>query len=98
MQHAHLQDIEIFIRHSAKLQEIKIWNLSVDKPDEPKINDFVMLNGERKKLKNAHKVTININEQHFLRLKFMTKVKFSLIEVKRLESCEVDDLVNWLQD
>lgn len=37
IQHAHLRDIRTFVCHSAKLREIKIWKLLVDKPDEPKL-------------------------------------------------------------
>lgn len=98
IQYAHLRDIQTFICHSAKLEEIKIWKLTVDDVDELKISDFVALNEERKKLANAHKVTIFINEQHFLKLKFIAEMNLSLIEVKRMESCEIDDLVNWLED
>lgn len=98
IQFAHLRDVQTFIRYSAKLEEIKLWRLTVDNPDEPKISDFIALNEERKKLPQARKVTIFINEPHFLKLKFMGNIDSSLIAVKRMESCAVDDLVNWLQD
>lgn len=98
VQNAHMHDMQTFICHSTKLQEVKIWKLLVDNPDEPLINDFVAFNEERKKLAHAHTVTIYISEQHFLRLNFGRKFNLSLIKVNRLESCEIDDLVNWLED
>ena len=98
IQSAHLRDIEPLICASVKLKEIKIWKFLVDKPDELRFCDFLTLNEKRKQLAQAQKITIFIDEEHFLKLKFMAKINLSLIEVKRIESNAVDDLTNWLEE
>lgn len=58
--------------------------------------DFDTLNDERKKLARARKVTIYIDEEIFLKLKWTGKLlSYDPIKLKRIESCELDHLFEW---
>lgn len=96
VQFARLLDIRPFICYASKLKELKVWNLLVDNADEPRSSDFVALNREREQLNQASKVTIFIDETNFLRMKWTSTLKFSLIELKQIESCDLDHLFNWI--
>lgn len=97
---ATLKEISILVCHVPKLREIKISReinegetYPPKKSSDLKFNDLqtsdlVALNEEREKLSGARKVTIFIPENNFLKIKWTAKTNFSLIEFKRIESCE----------
>lgn len=90
---ASLIHISPFICHSPKLKEIRIWQSLVDQYEsvDPELRDFVALNEARKRLVRPQKVTIYIDENLFLKMKWMANdVNFDLIELKRIDSCEKD--------
>lgn len=96
MRYAKLSDVVPFICHAPKLQRININKLFINRAEELKIDDFIALNEERKKLHCGRKVTIYIDEESFLKLKWTTKLNCSLLELKRIESCKVDHLFYWV--
>lgn len=96
IQYARLHEIRPFICYAPKLKEIKIWKLLTDNIDEPKFSDFIALNNEREQLSQTRKVTIFIDEKSFMKMKWSSAMKFSLIELKQIESCELDHLFNWI--
>lgn len=87
---ANLVDMFIFIRYAGNLEQIRIGNLELEDIKEPHINDLKFLNGERKKLPQARKVTIFINELYFLKFKWANQVNFSMIRLGRAETFAVD--------
>lgn len=86
MSFANILDTMLFIRYARKLEEIRIGNLDIENPEEPKFSDFVFLNEERKKLEHARKLSIFINEQYFLKFKCIETVNLTMITLKRTES------------
>lgn len=77
------EDIMTFISHSVKLKEIEIYIKKVEK------FDLIKLNEQRKKLKNASKVMIFVQESVFLNMKWKTKngdLNLDFIEIKRYGS------------
>lgn len=94
--YAKLSDVVPFICHAPKLQRININKLFINRAEDLKIEDFIALNEQRKKLCSARKVTIYIDEESFLKLKWTTILKCSLLELKRIESCIVDHLFYWV--
>lgn len=96
IQFARLHDIRSFVCYAKSLKELKVWNLLCDNVDEPKSSDFIALNREREQLNQARKVTIFIDEKNFLKMKWTSALKFSLIELKQIESVELDHLYNWI--
>lgn len=96
IQFARLHDIRPFICYASKLKELKVWNLLTDNADEPKSSDFVALNREREQINPGCQVNIFIDEKNFLKMKWTSSLKFSLIELKPIESCELDHLFNWI--
>lgn len=97
IQYARVHEIRPFICHALKLKEIKIWKLLTDNADETKLRYFIALNREREQLENqTRKVTIFIDEKSFMRMKWASTLTFSSIELKQIESCELDHLFNWI--
>lgn len=90
MSFANLLDILPFIRYARELEEIRIGELDLESPEKPNIRDFIALNEEREKLDQARKVTIFFIERYFLEYKWMGKLNFSMINLKRAESFVVD--------
>lgn len=78
------QDISSLVRYAPKLREIRVtWgNLS----QKRLASEWIALNDERKKLNGASKITIFIPELDYLKVKWTSKTKFSLVELKREES------------
>lgn len=95
VQYAELNDIVPFICLSPKLQRLQVRKFYVNDAKEIQISDIIALDEERRKLKRARKVTIFINEASFLKLKWASKLNCSHIELKPLESCEVDHEFYW---
>lgn len=95
IQFADLQNIVPFICHAPKLREICVRKLYASVGGELKISDFEALHRERKKLHRACKVTIYIEEAIFLKLKWTARLKCSLLELRRIESCEENHLFKW---
>lgn len=89
---ASLRHVSPFICHSPKLKEIRIWRSIVEQYDdfEPDLSDFVALNDARKKLVRPQKVSIYVDEEFFLEMKWTANVQFDLIELKCIDSCEKD--------
>lgn len=87
---ANLLDTMLFIRYGRKLEQIRIGDLDFENPKEPKVSDFVTLNEERKKLDQARKVTIFLNERYFLKFKWTATLNLSMIDLKRAESVVPD--------
>lgn len=73
------------VSHATKLRQIKTRYFSYT---SVKVSDLVALNEARKKLAGACKVAIFINEKQCMNLKWAGKTHFSLIEIKRSESCD----------
>lgn len=86
----NLIDLSTFIRYARNLEQIRIGDLDLENPEEPKIDDFVSLNEERKKLARARKVTIFLTERYFVKFKWVAKLNFSMIYLKRAESFVAD--------
>lgn len=84
--HTYLYFIKPFICYAPKLEQIKVQYLFLFRSEKLQYNDFVAMNEERKKLAQACKVTIFIDEKNFLTLKWMATMNLSLIELKRSES------------
>lgn len=86
IEYAQLDDIRSFVCHAPKLKQIR----AVSVLDESlSIDSFIEMNEERKKLVRPCKVEIHIGEQLFLKFKWTTKIKFSLIELKRGDAREM---------
>lgn len=80
-----------FIRYAANLEEIILEHFESDEEGQSiKVDDFVALDNERKQLVGASKITIYLDEDLFLNLKWTKTTKFSLIELKRTESFQKD--------
>lgn len=85
---ASLDDIIPFVRHSPRLNEIKIHNFMKNQFKACVCNDSA-LTKERKNLVDACKVTIFIEANILLSTKYETTKKYSkLVEIKRIESHE----------
>lgn len=94
--YAELNDIIPFICHAPKLQQISIKKFFINHQSELlESKDFLALNENRMKLHRARKVTIYVDEQSFLKLKWTSKLKCSLIELKQIDSCKVDHEFYW---
>lgn len=96
IQYARINDIRPFLCNAPKLKEIKVWKLLVHNVDEPKFSDFIALNREREQLNQTQKVIIFIDENSFMKMKWASTLKFSSIELKQIESCELEHLFNWI--
>lgn len=80
-----------FICHSVKLKQIKIKNLN-DENRFMSIN-LAKLNNEREKLPGARKLLIFVKEEDYLTMKWTkNNLKFNLIEIRRFESFEWEEL------
>lgn len=80
-----------FIQHSVNLRTIKIRHI-LDQDDFRKI-DLSQLNDDRNRLHRPCKVSIFLNENIYLAMKWAhDRIDFGLIEIKRYESQEWDDL------
>lgn len=90
---ANLRDISPIVCHAPKLQQIKI-EYFIEICDLGS-SYLVALNERRQKLHQACKITIYISEESFLGIKWEAKTNFSLIEFKRLESCEEKKVFEW---
>lgn len=83
---ATVHNLVPFIRHSAKLQKIKVQHLETDA-------DFIFIlmavNRERANLARARKVTIYVNENIFLEFKWATDTTdLGFVQIKRADSYE----------
>lgn len=88
---AKFADILPFIRKSAKIKTIKIYQLANGDDDHFKNNviDVPALHKERKKLKVARKVTIYVEEPVYLATKWTISIaNDSLVDIKRTEACK----------
>lgn len=72
-----------FIRSCSKLEQIRIKRLRNGTYSKDGIINLVALNNERTKLSNAHKITIFVREDVFLKNKWQQAINFSLIALKR---------------
>lgn len=72
-----------FIQRCPMLTQIKIQTLWMGVYMKESIIDLLALNNERKKLPNARKITIFIQEHVFLENKWKQNINLSLIELKR---------------
>lgn len=99
LQLAHLRHILAFLSYAPKLTQIRIYRIlfgatDVDEDDnevKPTIDDFLEFNEKRKSLVGACKVTIYVDEELFFNMKWSAKVKhFDMIELKRINSCEIE--------
>lgn len=98
MQYAHIHDLKPFICHALKLKKIKIWKFLSHNGKDPSYDDFMALNRERElfNLNRSHKILIYIDENAFMKMKWTATLKFSSIELKQIESCDLDHLFNWI--
>lgn len=81
---ASYDDILLLVSHAANLKKIQVDNIE-NESNEP-IN-LVELNKERKKLQQAKKLTIYVNEEIYLAAKWSYQdMKMNLIELKRVDS------------
>lgn len=81
-----LTDILKFVRHSAKVKEIRVDNIL---DCENGTIDVRALNKERKQLVGACKQTIYVEEDIVLKTKWAGfPIKYSLIQLKRVEACK----------
>lgn len=83
-----ISDIRTFIRVNVKLKKVVVRELVCG--FDIGMKEFLALNRERNALPQATKVTIFIDEKHFLRLKWTAKLNFNLIELKRADSCKTE--------
>lgn len=91
--YARFNDIVPLIRASATLEEVKVDLLGqgIHFSEDTKVIHLAELNRERKKLRNARKITFYVREGVYLATKFaLHRTDFSLICIKRLESIEWD--------
>lgn len=80
-----------FICYSPKLRQIRIRVLK-DEVNFRRLN-FFALNKEREKLYGAKKIIIYVNENVYLSTKWTkTTITFSLIEIKRIEMSDWEEL------
>lgn len=56
----------------------------------PSADDFFALNEARENLAGACKVVIYVQDKLFMKMKWSSRVKFSMIELKRISSCEIE--------
>lgn len=88
-----IDTIFAFVRSSKLLSKI-LWH---DKSNES-ILDLSALNKERKKLAGACKVIIYVHNELFLATKLANGLSRSLVEIKRLESLQLNDFDKWYFD
>lgn len=77
-----------FIRCCIKLKQVKIKRLRSGNYTKNDIIDLVGLNRERKKLLNARKIAIFVEEDIFLKNKWNQEINLSFIALKRKASCD----------
>lgn len=92
---ATLNAIQSFMSHAPKLKQVRVTSLIHGNGEMPNVHDFLTLNEERKKLVGACKVTIYIDEEIFLKLKWSSKLNFGMVELKRLNSCKKENSWWW---
>lgn len=87
---ATFDDIWPFICQAVKLKTIIVHSLhnGIHFSTATKIIDLTALNKEREKLDGAHKITIYVKEKIYVATKYNDVTNFSLIRLKRIESCE----------
>lgn len=96
MKMARLRDIQMFISHAPKLAQIRIYSIlfgatdNID--DEPSVEDFFALNKERENLAGACQMVVYFQEKLVLKMKWLAKLKFSMIELKRISSCKIEHI------
>lgn len=83
--------IQMFMSHAPKLKQILVYSLVKNAGEMPNIRDFLALNEQRKKLAGARKVTIYVDEKIFLKMKWSSKLNFSMIQLKRIRLYEIPD-------
>lgn len=91
-----LHNFQALVCNAPKLEEVKVYSyIARGHVDEVNFSDFVAMNEKRKQLAGARKVKIYIGEKLFLKLKCCNaNVNFSMIQLKRIESTEKEDLFN----
>lgn len=91
--HAKPDDILPFISHAKKLKKINITHFHIGTHFNPRTNllDLTLFNKEREKLPNASKISIYVEEYVYLNTKrVMGSNIFRFVEIKRIESCDLD--------
>lgn len=82
----NLTDILAFVRHSAKVREIRVDNTL---GGENGTIDVDAMNKEREQLVGACKQTVYVEEDEALKTKWAgLPIKCSLIQLKRVEACK----------
>lgn len=89
---ASLNDILPFVSCCTRLKQIVVNHLEIGTYFKNGIINLVALNNERKKLRRARKISFYVNEKIFLTQKWTTTINFDLIELKRIQSCEREQL------
>lgn len=75
-----------FIRHSAKVKQIRIDHFTNGQHFNLDIHELHVLKAERAKLIGAHKTTIFIKDEYYIAMKSKTnRYKFNLISINRKE-------------
>lgn len=100
IKHGSVDDLALFIRHSAKVKQIKINSLDKGQNNNKGNNnkghffnntiiDLPALNRERRLLRGACKIRIYVNESIYLATKWATmNTDFDLVELKRGQAYE----------
>lgn len=86
----YLKDFLAFVSYAPRLEQIRVWNIL-----KPKTRHFVALNERREKLCNARKIKMYVDEKTYLKIKWKAKLNLSMIELRPIETCEMDYLFYW---
>lgn len=94
MKKARLSEIQSFVSHAPKLAQIRMYisliTVKNGRGVVPSADEFFALNEARENLAGACKVVIYVQDKLFMKMKWSSKVKFSMIELKRISSCEIE--------
>lgn len=86
IQYAAMDNIRMFVAHAPKLKRLRIISL-LNNP--PPLTSFKEMDELRKNLVGACKIVIHVGEELFLKFKWLSEIKFSMIELKRSDAKEM---------
>lgn len=91
-----VRDIWLFARSAPKLTQIRVWrHFETDNGEVPNTDFFLALNEERLKLTGARKLSIYMDENVYLQMKWAAKLHYEMIELRRFASCELEQFLDW---
>lgn len=88
----YLSEFRLFVSRALNLKEIRVWEIS-----KPKIRHLIALNEYRERLANARKIVMYVDEKTYFEVKWNSQLKLSMIELRLIESCEMNHLFQFTE-